>query len=126
MPWIPELFSGPALEGVQRTRRESHLLSVPFFEGLLTGELGALVDSFEGEPELHHPVRGRVKGKGAFETYVADTTDWLAERHGEIEPVDHLIMGTRGCEEVILHLEGDDGPVALPVAVTADRRSRNR
>jgi hypothetical protein len=29
-----------------------------------SGETDALVRSFAGEPELHHPIRGRVKGWG--------------------------------------------------------------
>jgi len=31
------------------------------------------VGSLAGEPELHHPVRGRVKGVHAFERFVADS-----------------------------------------------------
>jgi SnoaL-like domain len=36
--------------------------TVPYYAGLLTGETDALIDSFAGEPQLHDPVRGRVKG----------------------------------------------------------------
>jgi len=39
----------------------------------MAGELDALVESFAGEPELHHPVRGRIKGARAFEAFVTET-----------------------------------------------------
>jgi hypothetical protein len=51
MPWLPELFSAPVLWEDARRRR---MALVPFFVGVLTGETSALVDSFAGEPELHH------------------------------------------------------------------------
>jgi hypothetical protein len=62
MPWLPELFTAPVLAQIQEQRRREHLTSVPFFAGLLAGEIEALVGSFAGEPELHHPVRGRIRG----------------------------------------------------------------
>ncbi len=46
---------------------------MPYFDGLMTGEIDALLGSFAGEPELHHPVRGRIKGAAAFERFVDDT-----------------------------------------------------
>ena len=58
MPWMPELFSAPALERVMEQRRREELAAVPYFAGLMAGETDALVRSFAGEPELHHPVRG--------------------------------------------------------------------
>jgi hypothetical protein len=53
---------------------------VPFFAGMMTGETRALVESFATEPELHHPIRGRVKGVTAFERFVSELSTWLAER----------------------------------------------
>lgn len=72
MPWIPELFSAPVLQRLEE-RRQHTLETVPFFEGLMTGELDALIGSFAGVPELHHPVRGRIRGARAFEAYVTET-----------------------------------------------------
>ncbi len=37
---------------------------MPFFDGLMTEELDALIGSFAGEPELHHP-RTRTDQGGA-------------------------------------------------------------
>jgi hypothetical protein len=51
----------------------------------MTGETAALIDSFAGEPELHHPVRGRIKGARAFAGYVADTNARLEARKGANE-----------------------------------------
>ena len=36
------------------------MMAVMYFAGVTYGETEALVPSFAGEPELHHPVRGRV------------------------------------------------------------------
>jgi len=72
MPWGPELFSAGALAQIWEDARRERMELVPFFPGLMTGEIGALVESFAGEPEVHHPIRGRVKGVAAFERFVAD------------------------------------------------------
>jgi len=68
VPWQPELFSGRALAQIwerraeRSKRRAERLTAVPYFDGLMSGEIDALIGSFAGEPELHHPVRGRIKG----------------------------------------------------------------
>ena len=120
MPWIPELFSAPVLERIHSQAREART-AVPYFAGLMSGETDALVRSFAGEPELHHPVRGRVKGRRAFERFVTETNAWLTERHAAVEDVDRVITPRRGVEEVVLTLDGDQGRIELPVAVAADR-----
>jgi hypothetical protein len=125
MPWIPELFSAPALQRLEE-KRQRELVTVPFFDGLLAGELDALVGSFAGVPELHHPVRGRIRGVRAFETYVADTNAWLRQRNGSVEDVDAVAAGRHGVDEVVLHLDGEAGRVDLPVAVVADKVSDGR
>jgi hypothetical protein len=102
MPWVPELFSAPVLERVkEKWRRE--LETVPFFDGVLSGEFDAVVDSFAGEPEVHHPVRGRIRGTRAFKSYVAETNGWFHERNAPLENVAY-VGGRRGFVEVILHL----------------------
>jgi hypothetical protein len=122
MPFTPELFSTSALQQVQE-RRQRKLLAVPYFDGLMSGEIDALVNSFATVPELHDPVRGRVKGTRAFETFVSESSSWLRERNVSVEEVEHVITDRHGFEEVILHFDSDDGRVDLPVAVVADRRS---
>jgi hypothetical protein len=67
VPWIPELFSASALARVQANAGRERLAAVPYFAGLVAGETEALIKSFAGEPELHHPIRGRVKGARAFQ-----------------------------------------------------------
>ena len=52
MLFIPELFSAPVLARIEE-RRHARLTAVPFFDGLLTGEIDALVASFADEPEVH-------------------------------------------------------------------------
>ncbi|HEY6758452.1 MAG TPA: nuclear transport factor 2 family protein [Baekduia sp.] len=123
MPWAPELFSAPALQQVRDKYRREHLLAVPFFDGLMAGEVDALVESFAGVPELQHPVRGRIRGERAVRHYVEDTAAWLAARACEVEMVNVVATDGRGAEEVVLHLDdGHGGRVGLPVALTSDRK----
>src|SRR5919198_4466556 len=83
MPWLPELFSAPVLDRIlsQAEADARAAAPVPYFAGVRSGETDALVRSFAGEPELHHPIRGRVKGRRAFERYVAETNAWLTARN---------------------------------------------
>ena len=118
MPWIPEVFTAPALQRVLDSRQRDDMVAVPYFDGLIAGDPDALVASFAGEPQLHDPVRGRVKGERAFRAYVAAASTWLAQRHATVEDIDHVVLAHRGFEEVVLHL---DGGVDLPFALVADR-----
>jgi SnoaL-like domain len=126
VPWDPELFSAPALARIWENERRRRLALVPFFEGLLTGEIGAVVDSFGGPPQLHHPIRGRVMGAEAFERWATEMGGWLAAHEATAEDVDFVITPARGVEELVLHASGDDGPVELPIAVATDRDRRGR
>src|SRR5689334_8659459 len=85
----------------------------------MTGEMGAIVGSFAGEPEVHHPVRGRVKG-AAFERFATETNAWLAERDAVVEDVNFIVTHGHRIEEVVLHLDGEEGRVELPVAVASE------
>jgi hypothetical protein len=122
VPWAPELFSTPVLQSLLDKYRRERLRSVPFFDGLLSGEVDALVESFSGVPEVHHPVSGRIKGEVAFRRFVADMTGWLADRNAEVEAVNILLTGPRGVEEVVLHLDGERGRIALPVGLAIDHQ----
>jgi hypothetical protein len=126
MPWVPELFTAPAQQRLLDKRRQDELLAVPFFDGLVAGELDALVESFAGEPELYDPVRGRIKGVPAFEAYVARMSAWLVQRNVSVEDVGHHILEGRGFEEGVLHLDGETGRVDLPFALVADHPSDGR
>jgi hypothetical protein len=125
VPWVPELFSAPVLARIEEKRRREKLVAVPYFAGLMAGETDALIESFAGEPELHHPVRGRVKGVRAFEAFVAETASWF-EREFSIEDVDHIITERGGMEEVVFHVSHEGRHVDLPMAIVADRQSDGR
>jgi hypothetical protein len=45
VPFAPELFSAPALQRILDKYRGERLRSVPFFDGLMTGEIDALLES---------------------------------------------------------------------------------
>jgi SnoaL-like domain len=126
MPWLPELFTAPALERIWEDERRRRLALVPFFAGVMTGETGALVESFAGAPELHHPVRGRVKGVAEFERFVSELRIWLAEHSATAEDVDFVLTPGCGVEELILHLDTENGRSELPVAVASDHDERGR
>jgi SnoaL-like protein len=120
MPWVPELFSAPALQRLEERRRQ-RLVPVPYFDGLLVNEPDALVESFAGEPELHHPVRGRIKGAQAFKAFVIDTHQWLSQPNVSVEDVERVVCERRGFEEAVLHFDSENGRVDLPVAIVSDR-----
>ena len=126
VPFVPELFSAPMLARIEDKRRLDELVAVPYFDGLMSGEPDALVESFAGEPELHDPVRGRVKGTRAFEAFVTEMNAWIARRNVSVQDVDHVVTERRGFEEVVLQLDGDTGRVELPVAIVADREADGR
>jgi hypothetical protein len=126
MPWVPELFSAPAQERLKAKWRMEELPAVPYFDGLFAGEPDALVKSFAGEPELHDPVRGRVKGTRAFEGFVTETNSWLGERNVSVEDIDFTVTEREAFGEVVLHLDGESGRVDLPVAIVADREADGR
>ncbi len=126
MPFVPELFSAPTLARIEEEKRQRELVAVPFFDGLMAGEPDALIESFAGVPELHDPVRGRVKGTRAFRAFASEMTSWLSQNNVSVEDVGHAITQRRGFEEVVLHFDGRNGPVDLPVAIVADRRSDAR
>jgi hypothetical protein len=121
VPWNPELFTAPALARIQEKYQRERLAAVPYFDGLMTGEIDALIGSFADEPELHHPIRGRVKGAAAFRRFAADTKTWITERNVIVEDVNFVVTPRRGIEELVLHLDGDDGRIDLPLALVADR-----
>jgi hypothetical protein len=62
-----------------------------------------------------------VKGRRAFERFVAETNDWLATRAAAVEDVDRVETARRAVEEVLVTLDADGGRVELPVAIAADR-----
>jgi SnoaL-like domain len=126
MPWLPELFSAPALARIWEDERRRRLALVPFFAGVVTGETAALVQSFAGEPELHHPVRGRVKGVAAFERFVSELRAWLAEHSADAEDLDFVLTPGRGVEELILHVDTPNGRIELPVAIASDHDERGQ
>src|SRR3954470_14557749 len=125
MPWAPELFSAPALERLEE-KRGHNLATVQYFDGLISGELEPLLGSFSGEPELHHPVRGRIRGARAFEAYFDEMQAMFRDRITSVEDVDHVLVEGHGFEEVVVHFDGDAGRGGLPVAIVADKDREGR
>jgi hypothetical protein len=121
VPWAPELFSAPALQGVLEKYRRERLRAVPFFDGLMTGEVDALVASFSGVPEVHHPVRGRIRGERAFRLFATEMSGWLADGV-TVRDVNVAVARHRGVDEVVLDVDG----AQLPVATAAEHADDGR
>jgi SnoaL-like domain len=126
MPWIPELFSEPVLERLREKWELERLEAVPYYDGLMSGEHEALISSFAGEPVLHDPLNGRIKGARAFERYVTVLSSFFAKHNMSFDAVEDVITQDRGVEEFVLHLDGIDGRYEVPVAIVADRESDGR
>jgi SnoaL-like domain len=127
MPWIAELFSAGVVERLRSQAADARAAApVPYFAGVRSGETEALVRSFAGEPELHHPIRGRVKGRRAFERFVAETNAWLTASNAVGGDVERIVTPRRGVEETVMTLDGHQGRVELPVAIVADRNEDGR
>lgn len=119
MPWVPELFSAPVIARFEAKQRR-RVVDIPYFDGLVAGEVDALVGSFVGEPRLQHPLRGLIEGEYEFREFVADTERWVRERDARVEDVHRSVLERRGFEEVVVHLGGPRGPIELPHAMVAD------
>jgi hypothetical protein len=125
MPWVPELFSAPVLARFE-AKQQRTVVDVPYFDGLLAGDIDALIESFAGEPLLHHPLRGRIEGEREFREFVADTDRWLRGNDASVEDVQRSVLPDRGFEEVVVHLKTRDGRVDLPHAMVADHTPEGR
>jgi SnoaL-like domain len=127
VPWYPDLFSAPVLERIRSQAADGRASEpVPYFAGVQSGETDALVGSFASEPELHHPVRGRVRGRRAFERFVSQTNAWLTARNSHGALVTRTATPERSIEETVLTLDGEQGRIELPVAVAADRHDNGQ
>jgi hypothetical protein len=71
-------------------------------------------------------VRGRVKGAPAFRRFVADTRERLAARRVEVETVNFIVTPRSGVEQLLLHVDGDEGRIELPMALCAERTEDRR
>ena len=124
MPWIPGVFTAPIAEA-RRTQEEEATTTndaVPYYEGIMADEPGALVRSFAAhQPVLDDPRVGHVEGARALRAFASGTAEWLRERDAVVENVALTRTPTRTVEEVVLNLLGDGGRVELPVAVVTDR-----
>ncbi|HSL01384.1 MAG TPA: nuclear transport factor 2 family protein [Rubrobacteraceae bacterium] len=122
MSWMPEVFTAPLAETLSAREPSSANDAVPYYDGILAEEPGALVRSFAGEPVLDDPRVGYVEGARRLRAFVDGTVDWLRERDAVTENVALTLTPTRTVEEVVLHLISDQGSrVDLPVAIVSDR-----
>ena len=77
MPWMPEVFTAPLAEARRAEEAARANDAVPYYEGILAEEPGALIRSFAGEPRVNDPRVGFVVGAREFRAFVSGTLDWL-------------------------------------------------
>jgi hypothetical protein len=127
MPWSPELFSAPVLERIRSRAADARAAEpVPYFEGVGSGEPVALIGSFAGVPELHHPVYGRVKGEREFERFIVDTNAWLNRLGAVGGEISRVVTPWRTVEETVLTVDRGEERIELPVATVAERDDDGR
>jgi hypothetical protein len=63
---------------------------------LVAGEPDTLVASFADVPELHDPIRGRVKGTRALRAFTSEISSWLLQKNFSVEDVGHVITERHG------------------------------
>ena len=103
------------------------LVSVPFFDGLIRETICWSVPS--PRARAARPSTRARQGCGASARLCPDASSWLKEHNVSVEDVERVITERRGFEEVVLRLDGQSGPIALPIAVVptkarrADRRA---
>lgn len=125
MPWVPELFSAPALARLE-AKQQRRVVDVPYFDGMAMGEVDALIESFAAGPRVQHPLRGTIEGEYDFREFVAASDRWLREHGATVEDVHRGVLERRGFEEVVLHLERGGERVDLPHALVADHSPDGR
>jgi hypothetical protein len=125
MPWVPELFSAPALAQLE-AKRQQRVVDVPYFDGLTTGEVDALLGSFAGEPRIQHPLRGTIEGEYDFREFVAAVEHWVRDHVATVEDVHRSVLERRGFEEVVIHLERGGERIDLPHGMVADHAPDGR
>ena len=106
--------------------RREELATVPYFDGLMADDPDALIESFAGEPELHDPERGRIRGARAFRAYATWMNGMLNRQNVSVENVSQVSTERGGFGEAVLHVDGERGQVALPVAMVAEKRADGR
>lgn len=123
MPWMPEVFTAPIAEALNRREAAGANDAVSYYEGILAGEPDALARSFAArQPVLEDPRLGYVEGARGLRAFVEGTANWLRERDAVVENVALTLTPTRTVEEVALHLLAESGGrVELPVAIVSDR-----
>ncbi len=123
MPWMPEVFTAPIAEALNRREAAGANDAVSYYEGILAGEPDALARSFAArQPVLEDPRVGYVEGARGLRAFVEGTANWLRERDAVVENVALTLTPTRTVEEVALHLLAESGGrVELPVAIVSDR-----
>ncbi len=84
MPWMPEVFTAPIAEALNRREAAGANDAVSYYEGILAGEPDALARSFAArQPVLEDPRLGYVEGREGYapssrgrQTGCASATPW--------------------------------------------------
>jgi hypothetical protein len=97
-----------------------------YLERLIAGDSAALLASFAGEPTVDDPLGGHVRGREAFDRFVAYRHLWLGERAARVRPGRTTRGAARTVVEATLELREGDRAFELPIALVGDRAPDGR
>jgi hypothetical protein len=120
MPWLPDFTN--AVELVRRQTRAAGQADPvsQYVNALNSGDTHALETVWPAEVVVYDARAGEVRGHRQLRRFVRDSRSFLAKRHARSEAVASTVVGGRAVVELLLHLAGDGGDVAWPMAVVAE------
>jgi hypothetical protein len=120
MPWLPDFTNAAELVRIQ-TRAEGQADPVSqYVNALNSGDTHALETVWPAEVVVYDSRAGEVRGHKHLRRFVRDSQSFLAKRHARSKTVASTVVGRRAVVELLVHLAGDAGDVAWPVAIVAE------
>jgi hypothetical protein len=120
MPWLPDFTNAVELVRKQaRTAGQADPVS-QYVNALNRGDTQALETVWPAEVVVYDSRAGEVRGHKQLRRFVRESQSFLAKRHARSETVASTVVGRQAVVELLVHLAGDDGDVAWPVAIVAE------
>lgn len=95
------------------------------YPALMAGDLPRVAALFTAEPVIEDARLGLIEGKLELKEFVREAGDWLRWQQATVEDVATTADEHRVVEELVLHLQGEDEPIALPVIIVGDVAGAN-
>jgi len=121
--WLPTLVAGLAAcahGGGVKPAPPPIDAAQEYLARLIGDDRAALAAGFAGEPNVDDPSAGAVRGRAAFEAFVAERHAWLQARAPRLVDGPVTSAGGRTIVEATLRLRLEGRDVDLPIAVVGD------